>query len=161
MNFDEVPWDRIVHFYGRASDLPGLLADLATGRHASAEKMLLEKLEHQDGVIQATPIAVHFILQAVAEGRVRDRFAIAHLLRRIVEAARFQLETSGPPSHPMTIEQITAPDSLWPPFESEETDEMLWEEWNPSDNDLAGWASLTEQMIVAGGSERDPFGPSS
>jgi hypothetical protein len=145
----EVPWNRIVHFYGRATDVPSAIADLNTERHASAEKMLLHNLEHQDGVIQATPIAVTFIAQALREGKVRDRAAVEALLARILASAQFQLDGQGRPSEPPTIEALLVPESLWP--ENDEDDEVLWEEWPERDVDVSGWAALTEQVIVDAG----------
>jgi hypothetical protein len=49
----DVPWDRIVHFFGRATDVPTWGEDLAKPEHKRAEDLLLRNLEHQDGVIQA------------------------------------------------------------------------------------------------------------
>jgi hypothetical protein len=151
MNIDEVPWDRIVHFYGRASDVPAAIDDLAGDRHVSAERALLQNLEHQDGVIQATPVAVQFIVQALNEGRVRDRRAVERLLTSLLEAARFQISGNESLSTRSTVEEILAPENLWPEFESEDEDEVLWEEWSPSKKDLAGWALLTEELVAGAG----------
>ena len=125
MEMSQVPWSRIVHFYGRASDIPRAIDDLGTERHAVAVNMLRRNLEHQDGIIQATPVAVSFIVQALTDGRVRDRAAVEILLRNILAAAQFQLQTQGRPSQVPTLSSVVAPDKLWP--ESDDDDEELWE----------------------------------
>jgi hypothetical protein len=151
VSMNDVPWDRIVHFYGRATDVPTAIVDLANDRHEQAENTLLHNLEHQDGVIQATPVAVTFILEALREGRVRNRDAVNSLLARILEAARFQVECHTRSGAIPTIESIIAPGNWWPELESEEEDEALWDEWSPSEDELSGWASLTEALISGEG----------
>jgi hypothetical protein len=146
---NQVPWNRIVHFYGRATEVPAAIEDLATERHAAAEKMLLHNLEHQDGVIQATPIAVNFIVQALREGRVRDRAAVEDLLARILASARFQLEGQGRPAKRPTLDTVLAAPNLWP--EDEGDDEVRWEEWSEGDVDFSAWAALTEELITNAG----------
>ncbi len=119
LEIDDVPWHRIVHFYGRCDEVPAWIRDLASDRSGSAEKMLLQNLEHQDGVIQATPVAVYFVVQALKGGRVHDRAAIENLLRRILTSARFQLENNGDPDVAPTIRNILEPQHRWPEDDEE------------------------------------------
>src|SRR5690349_8849347 len=149
MDILDVPWNRVVHFHGRATDIPIAIRDLATERHKQAEEMLARNLEHQDGIVQATPLAVYFIAAAFRDGAVRDRAAVEALLRRILAAAEFQLSSRAPKSSPATLESIIAPEKLWPVFKSDEEDEAIWEEWSPEDDEWSAWASLTQRTIRA------------
>jgi hypothetical protein len=151
MTETDVPWDRIVHFFGRATDVPTWIEDLATPRHKEAESLLLRNLEHQDGVIQATPVAVALMVESLREGRVQDRDAVRKILTGILEAARFQIEVHGRPLVTPPLASVIAPTTWWPEFESDEVDEALWEEWSPSEEEFVGWAVLTEQLIVTEG----------
>lgn len=156
MNIDDIPWSRIVHFYGRATEIPDAIRDLASERHGEAEKMLARNLEHQDGVIQATPLAVHFIAAALREGRVRDRESVERILGKVLAGAEFQLESNGAESgSARALEDVYAAEQLWPEFEDDDTDEELWEEWSQSDEDSRAWAALTVAEIRASGIAMD------
>jgi len=50
----------------------------------------------------------------------------------------------------------TGTPSLWPPFESAEADEMLWEERAATEAEILGWALLTERLIREHGSMDAP-----
>lgn len=145
-----VPWDRITHFYGRAGDVPGLIRALGGDDHAAAEERLLTCLEHQDGVIQATPFAAAYIVQMLNSQCVRNPAAVSRMLDRILDAARFQGRRR--PGHTPNADwnSLLAPKCLWPEFVSDENDEILAEEWDSSEEEYLGWAILTERIITSG-----------
>src|SRR5581483_643677 len=86
-DLDDVPWHRIVHFYGRASDIPPAIRALGGPGREEAIRHLRRCLEHQDGVAQATPFAVRFILRM----RDRDPGGVRAIVEPIAAAAKFVL----------------------------------------------------------------------
>ncbi|MGE3803485.1 MAG: hypothetical protein AB7K24_02300 [Gemmataceae bacterium] len=148
---DEVPWDRIVHFYGRASNIPKAVRQLNSKKHAKAAgDLLAAQLEHQDGVIQATPFAVRFMVRALACERVVDKAHVWWILRRIQCAASFTTS-----SHSQNVPKAIADwrrllqvRRLWPEFKNKREDEILWEEWDPPEEEWLGWAVLTLREIA-------------
>jgi hypothetical protein len=145
---DAIPWDRVVHFHGRGTDIPDAIRRLNSDAHEAAEEYLGDHLEHQDSLIQATPLAVRLMVRALNEGRVRDAEAVRRILERIGAAARFQVEeASAGRRSEADWEALFAEPHLWPPFESDEEDEALWEEWGPSDEQFLGWHVLTLKLL--------------
>lgn len=142
-----VPWSRLVHFYGRATAVPGHIRDLATDDHAEAEKQLRGCLEHQDGILQATPFAVRFILRMLNAGQVRDPSAVQELLAAIRRAAQFQKE-GFPSRDPLDWNSLLLPERLWPEFKSESDDERLWEMWNPPPEEWQSWVLITDRYLA-------------
>jgi hypothetical protein len=147
----KVPWDRIAQFHGRGSAIPPLIEKLAGPGSARAAKRLADLLEHQDGVIQATPFGVRAILEALRAGRVRNRAAALAALRRINAAAAFQLSASPQQQCSETLRGLIRVDRLLPTFVSNDDDEALLEEWAPSESEHHGWCALTHAMIERSG----------
>ncbi|HEY8133869.1 MAG TPA: hypothetical protein VII12_18465 [Thermoanaerobaculia bacterium] len=147
-DLDSIPWDRIVQFYGRASNVPDAIRALSTKdpkRRAAAIEELRRCLEHQDGVIQATPIAVPFLISAL-ESASGDPADLLELLTLLFDSATFQSEDDPALTPPPTLDELLAEEKLWPPFESEDEDEALWEEPDVVD-DVGEWAVLTAAQI--------------
>jgi len=147
---DDLPWDRIVHVYGRASDIPALIRRLGTKDHAAAEEQLLHWLEHQDSLSQATPFAVCFIVHMLNAGRVKKPAAVRRLLKHVHDAAQFQIDAHGKPRVALDWYSLLSEERLWPKFKSKRDDEIYWEEWNPPEEEWVGWAVLTDQLIREG-----------
>ena len=147
-NFDDVPWDRIVHFYDRATEIPGLIRQLATKDHEAAEERLLECLVHQDGVTQATPFAVFFIIRLLKSGPVRDPEQVQCLLKRIGDAARSRLEDRRKPRKALDWTSLLAEERLWPKFTSKRADENYWEEWDTPKYEWLAWQVLTNELVT-------------
>lgn len=64
MNIEDIPWDRIVHWYVRATDYPKYFELIKNGSLEEQEKSLNEiqmTIEHQDGIIFVTPVALPFL----------------------------------------------------------------------------------------------------
>jgi hypothetical protein len=133
VGLDAVPWHRIVHFYGRASDIPRAIRALGDPGREEAIRHLRRCLQHQDGVIQATPFAVRFIL------RLRDKDPEG--VRAIAAAAKFVLARYTGPLPDVEWDSLLSEHSLWPEFSSEPDDEIRWEEW-------VGWSILTLREIA-------------
>lgn len=148
---DEITWERIVHFHGRATDIPAAIRNLAsphTETRRAAVSHLTHCLEHQDGVYQATAYAVPYIIQMLRSANVREKSAIISMLQRFLNSARFTLEHhTRLPSDALSRYRSPAA-HLWPVFRSELDDEMQWEEWEPSVDEYTAWHQLTERAIV-------------
>lgn len=83
---DEIAWAELSHAYGNASDVPGLLRQLAQPYPASAHAALawlFGNIWHQGTVYQATAPAVPFLLEPVADPVVHCRDGLLHLLAMI------------------------------------------------------------------------------
>jgi hypothetical protein len=151
---DDIPWRRIVHFYGRATQIPGAIRDLATGRCAKASSHLSSCLTHQDSVIQATPFAVWFIIAMLNANAVRDPQVVRRLLHVIHAAARFQVQclerSPGPKDWTTDWKVLLAEERLRPEFTNEHDEEILSEEWFPVAVEWNSWAMLTDKYIAEG-----------
>jgi hypothetical protein len=88
-----------------------------------------------------------------AAGKVQDDKAVRCLIDDIGATARSQIESGvwGVPAR-ADWEFVLAEEHLWPPYSSASEDEMLWEEWRPSDEEFMAWAALTLR-ITAGGAD--------
>jgi len=145
-----VPWDRIVHWYGRASDIPESLRSLESSdprAREAARKRLERCLEHQDGLSQATPFATLLILAALHDRHLSDQSALLNVLCRIAEVASSQLGSRNAASS-LSLDDLLSPERVWPAFESEETDEALWEEWDVSQEEFDAYHVLTARVLV-------------
>lgn len=140
---DEIPWHRLVHFQGRASDIPPAIRALGDPRREAAIRHLRRCLEHQDGVMQATPFAVRFILRM----RDRDPDGVREIIEPIAAAARFTLAHHHGPLPDVDWDTMLREESLWPEFTSDRDDEILAEEWDPTD--WLAWPVLTLREIEA------------
>jgi hypothetical protein len=154
---EEIPWRRLVHFHGRADNVERAIRQLEVGdvraRTAAVEE-LRRCLEHQDGVIQATPIAVPFIVAGLLKPNdPLVKTGMIELLAACFASAKFQVEDQQPIMPRPQWEDLLAPDKLWPEYVSDEEDEALWEDAGVVD-DVHLWAAVTIDRIVAA---RDVF----
>jgi hypothetical protein len=148
---DDVPWHRLVHFYGRASDIPPAIRALGGPGREEAIRHLRGCLEHQDGVMQATPFAVRFILQM----RKKDPDGVQAIIAPIAAAAEFTLKNARSPLRDVSWETSLAEDRLWPEFTSERDDEIHWEEWETAPEEWLDWPILTLREIQQAASPAD------
>jgi hypothetical protein len=140
----DVPWHRLVHCYGRASDVPPAIRALGGPGRVEAIRHLRGCLEHQDGVIQATPFAVRFILRM----REKDPTGVQAIIDPIAAAAEFMVKNAAEPLPEVSWEATLAEDRLWPEFTNERDDEIRWEEWDPAPEERLSWPILTLQEIA-------------
>ena len=146
-DLDSIPWNRIVHFHGRASNIPAAIHALDSDdrkRRSAAIQNLRDSLEHQDTVIQATAVAVPFLVTRLES--FEDSSDLLDLLTVLFDAAAFQLANNSAPTPPPRLEDLLAEEKQWPPFDSEEEDEILWEDSGVTD-DLPAWAWFTANEI--------------
>ncbi|MFZ6745908.1 hypothetical protein ACO0LC_22000 [Undibacterium sp. JH2W] len=146
-NINCLPWDRIAHWYGRGGNLPEIIRDLGNGNHAWAVRELELKLEHQDGLHQATPFAVFFIIEMLQKNTVRDHAAVWEILCKFDETAAFQMRSDKPVPVLLDWNQLLEERRLLPVYIDEYNDEILWEEWDPSYEEWYSWCALTRQLI--------------
>jgi hypothetical protein len=146
---DAIPWERVVHLRGRATDVPAWVAQLTTDAHVAAERRLADCLIEQDRVTQAMPLAARLILGALRFGMVRDAGAVWKLVEAMAAAARSCLTAASPGASGTAQADWSwfSTDRLWPPFESEREDERLRREWEPADEEVLAWALLTVQVL--------------
>jgi len=142
-----IPWDRLVHFYGRATDIPELIGKLQGEQHAAVAEKLAYVLEHQDGVSQATPFAVAKIIEIYPSLSFEQKSSINRLLTTIKKAAEFTVSSPAAPKDLFSISQLLQPRFLWPPYESEDADEELWEELDLGQKEYYSYAHATLQFL--------------
>ena len=100
---DQVPWASLTHAYGSASDVPGLLRDLAWGGPEQREEALddlCQSIWHQGTVYEASAYAVPFLLELVQSPSVGERDQILALLANLAQGNSY-LEVHGPLSEEM------------------------------------------------------------
>jgi hypothetical protein len=147
---EQVPWSRIVHFYGRATEIPDDIRKLASDDHVEARVKLLNNLEHQDGVMQATPFAVWFIVRMLHAGVLRDPDGVRSMLRRFQRSAQFQISDRDEKFEPLDWARLLAEERLWPEFVSDFDDECRWEKSDIMLGESDSWAMLTDRFIADG-----------
>jgi hypothetical protein len=145
----QIPWDRIVHWFGRANTVPETVQRLwsvDSSIRQKAQADLAHWLEHQGGLSHATPFGIQLLIQALHDPKLPDRASVIAILEEIAKSALFQIE--GPRYLPLsaTIQDLISPKYLWPEFISEEEDEMLYEE---SDNEgFKLFQAVSAQVLI-------------
>jgi len=84
---DDVPWARVRHAFGSASDVPSLLRSLASSDAEVRDKALTElcnNIWHQGTVYEATPHALPFLIRLLQRDEYPERGAIACLVASII-----------------------------------------------------------------------------
>jgi hypothetical protein len=82
-HLDSIDWRRLHHAYGVATDVPGIIRDLASSDQDVAEPALYEissTIYHQGTVYEATAFAVPFLIELVASQDTYNRSKILGLL---------------------------------------------------------------------------------
>src|SRR5215472_1008168 len=82
-NLKKIKWETLQHAYGAASDVPGLIRQLADphkGVHAPALYELYSNIFHQGSRYQATPFAIPFLCELIESESTPDRHEIIYLL---------------------------------------------------------------------------------
>lgn len=130
----DIPWDRIVHFYGRASAYPIHLNALKNGTNEQRNLALNEiqrTIVHQDSITHVTPIALFFIFQLIKADKTNKGYLLA-LILAILKATNFQNEgaEANNKQQNTTVNDLLNESFLWPPFVSDYEDEILWEDYN-------------------------------
>jgi len=69
VGLNDIPWDRLVHWYGRATDFPTYFSDILSGepeRQTTAINKIGINIEHQDGIMMATPFTLIFLFRLLS-----------------------------------------------------------------------------------------------
>ncbi|MDA2812311.1 hypothetical protein O4J56_16840 [Nocardiopsis sp. RSe5-2] len=75
----DVPWDRLCHAYGWATDVPELLAQVRGGDDAAAKQALIHldnKICHQGGSSVAAPFCIPFLLRSAVDAPAPRRVGL-------------------------------------------------------------------------------------
>ncbi len=149
LNINDIPWSRIVHWIGRATNYPKYLELLKNGSSEEQEKSLKEiqmTIEHQDGIIFATPVALPFLLELLEENN-QNKHGILQIIKSIILAVNFQYEYFEIDNslEKISLKELISEKYLWEPFESEDRDEELWEEYP---YEPQHWLVLTAEILL-------------
>lgn len=133
IDFNSIPWDRLVHWNGRTDDLPVFIEQLQELNPATSRMALFNlanNVEHQGGVVLITPAVLIKLFQVLKEG-YHNQDLMLRVIMKIAKAVAFQWETFRDSN-----EFDNAPDFLsnfnsnspflWPEFEDAETDKLYW-----------------------------------
>lgn len=137
-----IPWERIADFTGRATDLGRLIARVnADPRDIASLAEIQRRIVHQDGVIQATPLALMAL-------RARSGESFCAFLESLRSAAAYQVGDAVRPRDIPRLEGLVSEENLLPPFISAEEDEAMFEEWSPPDEAWQAWTRLTLDIVT-------------
>ncbi len=138
VGINDIPWDRLVHWYGRATDFPAYFYDLLSGeptRQKAAIDQIGINIEHQDGIMMATPFTLLFLFRLLSFDKTNKEQILSKILT-VAKAAQFQLQLYEKRETPTTINSIRellTGKYIWPEFESEHQDEINGEVYNYDD----------------------------
>ncbi len=133
VGLNDIPWDRLVHWYGRSTDFPAYFYDLLSDqpeRQKAAIDKIGKNIEHQDGIIMATPFSLIFLFRLLSFDKTNRKHILDAILK-VAKAAKFQLglyENQEIPDTINSIKELLSEKYIWPPFESELQDDINWEE---------------------------------
>jgi hypothetical protein len=108
---DEIPWERLHHAYGEASDVPAILRDAAEG-NAEAIRELFSNIWHQGTVYEATAHAVPFVAELLELPHV-DHASLLLLLQLIASGASYTDAHSARASCDDATEAKVARELVW------------------------------------------------
>lgn len=133
INFNTIPWEFLVHYNGRADDLPPLLDqaigdDIRNSRYALFS--IANNIEHKGGVITTTPIVLIRLFQLLNE-TPHNQDMLLRIILKVAKAIGFQWELLRERAYLTTLPSIYDIYSLkspylWPEFEDREQDALLW-----------------------------------
>ena len=151
VGLNDIPWDRLVHWYGRSTDFPAyfydLLSDQPERQKASIDKIGIN-IEHQDGIIMATPFTLIFLFRLLSFENTNKKQILEKVLT-VAKATKFQFELYENQEIPTVIDNIQellSEKYIWATFESELQDEINWEEYDYS-NEHYYWLKYTFDII--------------
>ncbi len=130
LSIQDIPWSRIVHWYGRATDYPDCFQAIEFGsieEQQAAFNLLKSTIVHQNGVIYATPFAIPFIVDLL-HAKQTNTVQLLVLIKLVVDAVyftyyNFEIDEKQPNC---TIHDLLSEQYLWPEFTSEYEDINLW-----------------------------------
>lgn len=149
LNIQEIPWSRIVHWYGRATDYPKYFDFIHTGNAEQQQEAIAKiktTIEHQDGIIYVTPIALPFIYDLLSK-KSTDKKGLLEIIDAVLSAVIFQYEyfEIDHTLKKLTAKELIRDEFLWAEFIDENEDDFLWEEYS---YEPQYWLELTTDILL-------------
>ncbi|WP_267739816.1 GNAT family N-acetyltransferase [Myroides injenensis] len=155
LDYSTIPWDRLVHFQGRASDIPSIINVIENG-NINEQKMALVTLagliEHKGGVIITTPIVLQFLFKKLQTDQA-NKSLLLRIILKIAKAVAYQWEVflNSNEFEDKTFSCDLWKSSsayLWEPYQNKEQDELLWATANPQLFFDDAW-HFTKEVLLA------------
>lgn len=138
----DTPWSRLSTGYGRATIFPEYIYKILKNEDEDIPyKDILDIIEHQDTLFQASPSMVRIIIELLKEPQTNKSWLLA-ILYSVFRSAEFQLEFRKP----FPKKDIKLWDNLLPEFESEDTEAKLLE--NITEENIYFWHKFSANFIV-------------
>lgn len=149
LNISEIPWSRIVHSYGRATDYPIWFNHIKNGileQQENALNNIKMTIEHQDGLTYVTPVFLPFVFELLFSTSDNKK-GILEIIESVVIATGFQynyfeIDKTLPR---LSVKELIKEEFLWPEFENENKDELLWEQYT---YEPQYWLELTAEILL-------------
>lgn len=133
MHYRDVPWDQLMHFNGRANDTGALLHIVETGSDHSKRMSLIalaNAIENKGGLTITSPIVLVYLIKFF-EIDPKNTSLYLRIFLKVAKAVGLQWEVfldSDQFAGKEFGSWIWEADSiyLWPEFESEQQDQLLW-----------------------------------
>lgn len=108
---DQVPWKRLSHACGRATDLPAILRALAAPEESVRQEALFEletRIHHQGSIYEATAAVVPFLYEMAQDSSMPDRIHVLYLLAGISEewTPEMRDHQADPASTPLRLRAV-------------------------------------------------------
>ena len=149
LTIEEIPWSRIVHWYGRATEYPQYFKAIRNGTKEQQKEAIYKiktTIEHQDGIIYVTPIALPFIFDLLTEEKT-DKIGLLEIIEVVIRAVNFEYEyfEIDKAMKKLSVKQLLDEEHLWPEFKSKDEDDFLWEEYTCEPQ---YWLELTAGILL-------------
>ncbi|MBC7862751.1 MAG: hypothetical protein IAF38_07225 [Bacteroidia bacterium] len=152
VGLEDLPWNRLVHWYGRSTDFPDYFYELLADSHVRQKIAIREigsNIVHEtDGIIMATPFTLLFLLRFLSFDKTNKTDVLYQILD-VAKAAKFQFDFFlGEPADIKIecVQELLTEKHLWPKFESEELDKINWEKYSYNDVHYY-WLKYTFEII--------------
>lgn len=155
LDYSTIPWDRLVHFQGRASDIPSIINVIENG-NINEQRMALVTLagliEHKGGVIITTPIVLHFLFKKLQTDQT-NKSLLLRIILKIAKAVAYQwevfLNSNEFEGKTFSCDLWKSSSAyLWEPYQNKEQDELLWATANPQLFFDDAW-HFTKEVLLA------------
>ncbi|MTG99283.1 GNAT family N-acetyltransferase [Myroides sp. BIT-d1] len=138
IDFNQIPWDRLVHWEGRAHNIPALIQVIERGsthEQRMALVTLANQIEQKGGLVISTPIVVAYLLERLTVDS-NNQDLILRVLLKVAKAIGLQWEVFINTTEFDGLsfgEDIWSQHSkyLWPPYLSQVEDDALWASLDP------------------------------
>lgn len=142
---DKIPWQNIVHFYGRASDFPKQI-QMILNKEDNEEiyNNILYNIEDQNGISQATPFMIQILLELLKYKT--NKKMILNICQIVWDDVQYYFSNHMGEIHAKSMNELLKKENLWTDYESEIKDEQLWEKYSKKGN-LYDWNYYTMKVF--------------